>query len=342
MSLVSGARARTLVKLVVVIGTLSGCKGGEDSATGGSPAFGSPSPVSPAPGAEVNEVQPTLVVNNVAASGGGTPTYSFQVAADSTFGTVQAADDGIPQGSGGRTSWQVATALGSGRHYWRARARVGSTDGPFSAAAEFTVRAAFISNNPGADRLVVFDPLTSNFTVGARQGGEFTSRGWRVNSPADSIVYDLSTIGGGFIEVDVTNVSDRNATPDPRMFFIMWDPSRGDFSRNPYRVNLQKLDPRSGASRPFRLRWTANGELVEDANSFNDWTPASTYTLRMFWEPEGPIYVAKVQRDGLATLAVEFRRAYNPARHRIELGGAPTGESLEGAVYSNVRIGSGQ
>jgi hypothetical protein len=316
---------------------LSGCS--EESPAGPSVTISAPVAVSPAAGASLSTAQPVLTVSNVTVSDGSTPTYTFQVATDSNFASIAASAEGISQGAGGQTSWQVSTPLGNTRYYWRVRARAGTTDGPFSAAAEFSVETAFFSAQPRAG-LLVFDPLTNGSSVGTQSGGEFTSRGWRVIARSNYIAYVVPTLSSGFFEVDITNLTTRNISPDGRMVFIMWDPSLGDFTENRFRVSVQKLDRRSSINvRYIRLRWISQGRVFEDFNSFIGWEPEVVYNWRMEWGPDGGVHAARVFLNGQQIMSVQYGREYNPQVHRIELGAAPRAETLEEAIYSNVRIG---
>jgi len=337
MILSKTVRLAALGAALTGIWVFAGCS--EESPAGPSVTISAPAAVSPAAGSQLSDAQPVLTVSNVSVSGGSTPSYSFQVATDSNFSTLVASAEGVGQGTGGQTSWQVSSPLGNARHYWRARARAGTTDGPFSASADFTVETAFFSREARAG-LLVYDPLTNGSTVGVQSGGEFTPRGWRVIARSNYIAYDVPTLSNGFLEVDITNLDLRNIAPDGRMVFIMWDPSAGSFTDNRYRVSVQKLDRRSSATtRYVRLRWISQGRQFDDGNSFLGWEPSQVYTWRMEWGPEGGVHAARVLLNGEQIMGVQYGREYNPQVHRIELGAAPRAESLEEAVYSNVRIG---
>ncbi|MGH9332131.1 MAG: hypothetical protein ACRD21_00075, partial [Vicinamibacteria bacterium] len=121
--------------LLGLIVTSCGDDGPSGSAGGPSVTVGAPGIVSPGDGTEVLG-QVTLTVSNATVSGGSTPArYSFQVSTDSAFTDIAAQASDIPEGSGGQTSWTVGSALANGEFFWRARATVGTTDGPCSTAA---------------------------------------------------------------------------------------------------------------------------------------------------------------------------------------------------------------
>jgi hypothetical protein len=318
---------------------LLGCGGGSDSPTGPSVTVGAPAVISPTGGTAVAEVQPTLTVGNASVSDGGTPTYAFQVATDSTFGNIVAQASGVGQGGDGQTSWQVSPPLGAGQHYWRARASVSGTSGPYSASTEFTVATAFKSNTL-REGVIVFDPLTTGSTVGTVGGGEFTEEGWKVIASSNYLLYDLPTIEHGAVEFDVTGLDIRNPTRDARHLFIMWDPSiSSDFTRNRFRVSLQKLDGRASINdRWLRLRHISQGRQIDKGSTYRGWIPTKVHHIRFEWGREGEVLVARLFIDDDEKMFFQYRRAYIPGVHRVELGAGLRAESPENAVYSNVRI----
>ncbi len=328
------------LSVVLSIAALSGCGGGSDSPTGPSTTISAPTPVSPTSGTTVAENQPTLTVNNVSVSDGSAPTYTFQVATDSGFGNIVAQVSGVGQGEG-QTSWTVSTPLGTGQHFWRARASASSTDGPFSSTIDFQVATAFLSTEP-REGVVLFDPLTNGSSVGDVSGGVFTEQGWLVQASSNFIVYDLPTVENGSLEFDVTGLDIRNPTRDPRHLFIMWDPSiSSDFTRNRYRVSLQKLDGRSSINDRFlRLRFISQGRQIDDFSTFRGWIPDRTHHILFEWGREGDVMVARLFVNDDEKMFFEYRRAYNPAQHRIELGAAVRAETPENAIYSNVVVTS--
>ena len=330
-----------LTALALTAGLLSGC-GSNDSPAGPSVTLSSPGIVSPQGGSEVNDERPTLVITNVTVSDASTPSYTFQVARDSGFTNIVAEDSGVTQDPSGQTSWEVDTALGNGEHFWRARARTGGTDGPFSSSANFEVLTAFKSDEP-RDGILVFDPLTNGSTVGTRRGGVFTDEGWMINARSNHIIYNMDTIESGFLEVDIKGLDTGNIGQGARHLFIMWDPSAGsDFTTNPYRASVQKQDRSSTDTlRYLRVRWISDGKQVDAYSAFLGWRPERAHHFRWQWGPEGPerrLYV-RLFIDGEQRIFFEYRQPYQPVLHRIELGAGVRFETPEGATYSNVVIG---
>ncbi len=106
-----------------------------------------PTPSSPANGATVTSVQPTLTVTNSTDADGTTPTYHFQVSATSSFTTIAVENLSVAQGSGS-TSWLVSSALGNlTTYYWRVRAYDGVAYSSWSSSRSFYVNQP-VANNP--------------------------------------------------------------------------------------------------------------------------------------------------------------------------------------------------
>jgi hypothetical protein len=327
-------------KLLVFLATLafaavlaSSC--GDDSPSTPTTITAAPAIVSPTAGATVDSRNPTLTVANVS-GGSGTPTYHFQVASDSAFASIVVEARGIAQGAS-QTSWQVTTALENASYFWRARAETGSTSGPFAQPAEFRVNAAGFGSETPVNGLLVYDPLTNGMTVGVRGGGEFTPEGWKVTSRSDFIRYGVPTLEAGFVEWDNSNMED--VVPDKQwMLFGMWDPTRGSYRENPYRVNLQKLD--AGHNSPyFRVRWISDREQYDFGNDFEEWNLFKTYTIRVEWGPGIGSQIVRVYMDGVEQFSQTYTNIYRPATHWIELGIQERKESIVGIVYSNLKIG---
>lgn len=320
---------------------LGGCgDDGGPSPTGASVTIGAPALVEPANGSTVRG-QVTLTVSNVTVSGGGAPTYGFQVATDEGFGSIAAQTSGVPQGTDGRTSWTVDGELESGELFWRARASAGGSTGPFSAVGRFEFRSG-VETRGKTDRVLLFDPLTNGTSAGDVGGGELTDEGWKVIASSNFLVYDMDTIETGFLEFDVKGLDIRNPTRDPRHLFFMWDPSLGsDMTSNRFRVSLQKLDGRSSINdRWTRLRFISQGRQLDFGSTFRGWIPERTYRIRLEWGREGEVNACRLFIDDRQIFFFHYPRPYVPAIHRIELGAAGRAETPEGAIYANVAIGT--
>ena len=326
--------------LILCLAFYGACSSEEPGSSSSSPTITAPTPQSPAVGATVSSTSPTLTVTN--ASGASGLRYRFEVASDASFGNIIASGDDLPEGGTGSTSWQVSPNLGIGQtYYWRARASVGGTQGPFSPAANFEVQGGFASSTP-VGSVFVSDPLTNGVSVGEVGGGEFQTEGWMATDALSYIRYDIPTTPNGFVEFQVSNLMDLNPHSAKRNLLIMWDPTRGDYTENPFRVHIAKYDTRLVNRWHMRLRFISNGQETNTGINLFDWDPSRTYTFRLEWGAFPEIVSsqrARVLLDGAVIMTRNYDPLYRPAQHVVELGMAPRAESLEQAIYSNVTIG---
>ena len=319
---------------------------GSESPTSGS--LSAPIPQSPATGATVSGNDVTLTVAN-ASGGTGDPTYRFEVASDSAFTSQLAAEEGIGQGSGS-TSWRVPVPLrggpvdetGMATYYWRARASATGETSSWSQTANLRVQEGLFLPSPSPSGLIVADPLTNGTSVGEGEGGEWRPQGWMATNAATYIRYEIPTLRSGYVQFDVTNLREPNPHSDKRMLLIMWDPTKGDYTRNPFRVHIQKMDDQTVTYDHLRLRWISRGQERNIGHSFTDWDPQQTYRFRLEWGdfPGIDTQWVRVLMDGDEIMTRNYDFPYAPATHWVELGGAPRNETLEQAIFSNVLIGT--
>lgn len=319
------------------------------SGSGGSSSAHSPAPspttgvtapeiASPPPGSEVSDAQPTLTVHNSTTGDPTTPKYQFELATDPNFSQVVGGAEDLPQGQGGTTAWQVEAPLTPGLYYWRAQARAGLIRSPYSSIADFEVVAP-PEPTPAGGGVLVFDPLAGGMSLGEVHGGTFVEDGWRVQSKSDFIRYEVPSIENGYVAWENRGLQPANPSADQFMLFGMWDPSRGDYRANPFRVHVQKLD--TNHNPPYvRLRWIANGEQHDRGFDFLNWDPSTVYRWQLDWSPQQTGHVVRVFLNGQLIIEQPFQRPYQPAVHWIELGIAERQESIVGTVYSNVEIGA--
>lgn len=304
------------------------------SGTGSSVTITAPGAVSPNAPSPISDSQPTLTVTNASVSNGSIPTYSFQVASDQGFASIVAQTTGIAQGSG-QTSWQVSQPLGDGAYFWRARAEVPGTVGPYSSVAQFAVLRT--TAGPG-ETTVVFDSLTGGSSLATeRSGGTFTADGWRVNSNDDFLRYEIPTVQNGYVQWQNVSLTPEGANVSSQMLFGMWDPTAGSYRQNAFRVHLQKLWGPTHNPPYIRLRWISQGRLEDAGYNFTDWNPATAYTWRIDWGRNGET-VAIVLLDGEEIMEVNYSRPYQPDTQWIELGVDERDESVIGAVYRNFLV----
>jgi hypothetical protein len=319
---------------------LGSCGSEGPTSSESSTAITAPTVREPATGTQVTSTSPTLTVGN--ATGALALRYRFEVGSDASFGTIVAVGDDVAEGGTGTTSWTVSPALDPGVTYqWRARASSNGTLGPYSSVASFEVAGGFHSNIP-VGGVYISDPLTNGTSVGEVYSGTFNARGWMATDAAAYIRYEIPSTPNGFVEFQVTNLRNPNPRSDKRALLIMWDPSKGDFTDNPFRVNISKYDTELVTFGHLRLRWISQGEERNTWTDFYDWHPEHIYTFRMEWGAFPQVTTTQRVRlllDGSEILVRNYDKIYRPTTHWVELGMAPREESLEQAIYSNVTIG---
>jgi len=292
-------------------------------------------------GEAVQDLQPELVIGN-ATGGAGTRTYRFDLALDSAFQQIAFTESGVSEGLEGITRWRVTEPLEADtKYYWRVAAVTSAGAGPYSATSEFRVREPFSADRPTGS-LVVFDPLTNGFSAGEVMGGSFVEGGWQPQISSDCLRYQVPTLSEGRIEFVTTNLSTPNPVEGKRILISMWDPTKGEYRDNPFRVHLQKLDRSTAAFDDVRLRWISRGEEYNTGISFYDFEPQIVYEWRLEWGtfPGIGTQHVKVFLEGIEILNRNYGPVYHPKTHWIELGQCERQETLEMAIYSNIRIGA--
>jgi hypothetical protein len=308
------------------------------ASTSADPSLGAPTPQLPENGEAVSDLQPVLQIGN-ASGGAGTRTYSFELALDSAFQQLALAESGVTEGLGGITKWQATEPLEpETKYYWRSRAVTSAGSGPYSTTSEFRVREAYINRDGG--ETIVFDPLNGGSSAGEVMGGIFVDGGWQPQSNADCLRYQVPTLSEGRIEFIVTNISTPNPVPGKRMLLSMWDPTKGDYTENPFRMHLQKLDKSTANFDDVRLRWISRGQEHNTGISFFDFEATEIYDWRIEWGTFPGIRAqhVKVFLQGIEILNRNYDPVYHPKTHWIELGNCQREETLEQAIFSNVRI----
>jgi hypothetical protein len=161
------------------------------------PTLSSPEDDSVAP------VHPVLTVNNVATTPDAVRTYDFQVA-ESESGLTGPADalfttaTGVPEGSNGRTSFQVARDLRPGRRYfWRARAVQSGTDGAWSGTFRFRTEPTL--NTPP-----VIHSITATPRAEAREDVPLSAVVQDQETNPATLIYEWTATGGTFAGAGAT------------------------------------------------------------------------------------------------------------------------------------------
>jgi len=185
----------------------------------------------------------------------------------------------------------------------------------------------------------VFDPLTNGSSVGEVSGGIFTPAGWQVTGRANFIRYRVRPMASGYVEWVNLNLTPFNPQRDLFTIMGMWDPSRGDYRENPFRVHVRKLDTQGHNSPYVRLRWIADGDQHDVGWDFLDWDPRHPYQWRLEWGASGGGNVARVFLDGRQIISTRYGPHYHPNEHWIEMGIEERAETIVGLVFRNVVIG---
>lgn len=177
--------------------------------------------------------------------------------------------------------------------------------------------------------------------MGELGGGRFLSSGWQVTARGDFIRYRVPTIESGFVEWENRGLAALNPAPDLFSIFGMWDPTRGAYRENPFRVHVRKLDTQGHNPPWVRLRFISNGDQRDVGWDFLAWDPNRFYRWRVEWgpSPSGDGNEARVLVDGQVVIRTGYGPRYRPTEHWVELGVEERAESIIGLVYRNVRIG---
>jgi len=341
----------------------AGCGGGSKPAAPAAPTpvaanLSAPALDSPAAGVQTDTLRPTLTVQNVTSDQpSGARTYEFQIS-DTTSFTAAATSSiagfaatvgktGVPEGSGGKTSFTVETDLQpTTRFYWRARAIQGSATGPWSDTFQFKSR--LVGFNRAGE---LYDPLIHGETVGS--GTFIPGEGLRLNDGQSFVKYLLPmTITSGEFSMDVKGLRP-NGPGDKTKVFGMQE-GQGDYIINPYRVDIQYRG--ATGSPPNAITFRALYGSADDLDvryepstatrfaSVFALNPNVIYHWKATWGSEFRVVVREGGTNGVVFYNVGVaspKGTYRPSPH-YAYAGAPTGRSgaeaasIPGATYSNV------
>ena len=325
-----------------------------------SPVLTAPRADSPAENDQLQTLRPTLRVLNATADQAGSRSYEFQVSDDPDFAPASAssigryyrlvvAQAGLPEGPDGKTQFEIPGDLQpTTRFYWRARARQGTVDGPWSAAATFRTRIEGY-NRAGE----MYDPLTSGTTVGQVVNSVTLTpgRGATINANDAHIRYQLvQTVTAGELSMEVDGIQN-NSPGDKTKIMAMYD-GDGDITTSDYRMTVEKRDFGLIAWRFIAGETDGDAQIETDraereglAINFN---PAATYLWRSTWGNnffrveifDGPTTANRIYELGKAHAGT-----YDPTPHVAFIGspigrGGPGDASVVGATWRNVYLGS--
>jgi hypothetical protein len=323
------------------------------------PVLTAPRADGPSENEQLQTLRPTLVVVNATADQAGSRTYEFQVSDDPDFAPASAshlarhyrlvaAQANLPEGSEGKTQFVVPGDLQpTTRFFWRARARQGTVDGPWSATATFRTRIMGY-NRPGE----LYDPLTDGTTVGQVVNSVTLTpgRGATINSNESHIRYVLPQIvtGGEFsMEVDGIN----NFTPgDKTKIMSMYD-GNGDITTSDYRMTVEKRDAGIIAWRFIAGEADNHHSQIETIGAERvsvNFNPAQTYLWRSTWGGgffRVEIFNGSTTADRIYEFGKGYAGTYDPTPHVAFVGspigrGGPSDASVVGATWRNVYLGA--
>lgn len=323
------------------------------------PVLTAPKPDAPADNDQLQTLRPSLRILNATADQTGTRTYEFQISDDPDFAPASAAglassykvvftQNNVAEGGDGKTTFDVpADLLPTTRFYWRARARQGTTDGPFSATASFRTKIQGF-NRPGE----LYDPLTNASTVGAPVGNvTFTAgRGVTINSNDSHVRYQLAqTLTGGEFSFEADGIQN-NSPGDKTKMMSMYD-GNGDITTSDFRCTIEKRDGGVVAWR-FIAGEAESDAQIETQGSERvalNFDPAQTYVWKLTWGNHN--FQLEIFRGPLGSgnreyiFGKPYAGTYDPTPHVAYLGspigrGGPNDASVVGATWRNVYIGS--
>jgi hypothetical protein len=324
------------------------------------PVLTKPTADGPAENEQLQTLRPTVRILNATADQSGTRTYEFQISDDPDFQPaspsdlagpfkVIAAQAGIAEGGDGKTSFEVQGDLQPAtRFYWRARARQGTTDGPWSDAATFrTLIRGY--NRPGE----LYDPLTNASTVGNPEGSVtfVPGRGVVLNNNEARVRYILpQTITAGSFSLEADGI--QNFSPGDKTKMLSMYNGGGDITTSDWRATVEKRDDGRVAWRfiagetdsDHQIETTGNNERIR--LNFN---PGTTYFWRATWG--GNFFNVHIKSGGengvqIYDFGKHYAGTYAPAPHHAFLGspigrGGPNDASVVGVYFRNVFIGGG-
>ena len=310
------------------------------------------------PNDQLQTLRPTLRVLNATADQAGSRSYEFQVSDDPDFAPASAssvgryyrlvsAQNNIPEGGDGKTQFEVGADLQpTTRFYWRARARQGTVDGPWSAAATFRTKIDGY-NRPGE----LYDPLTNGQSVGSLVNNVTLTpgRGATINTNESHIRYQLvQTVTAGELSMEVEGIQN-NSPGDKTKIMAMYD-GNGDITTSDYRATIEKRDGGVVAWRFIagEAESDAQIETVGQERVAINFNPGQTYLWKTSWGNHFfrlEIFYGSTTADRIYEFGKPYEGTYDPTPH-VAYVGSPIGRagaddaSVVGATWRNVYLGS--
>ena len=360
-------RTLCLVAVAAVAALFAAC-GGKQSPSSPTPTTAhltAPTPDSPANDEQLDNLRPTLTVKNgTSDQPNGARMYEFQISDNNAFTASSTASastlagfavvvgkTGVPEGTGGKTSFQPDADLQpTTRFYWRARLVQGSAQSDWSPAASFKTK--LVGYNKAGE---LYDPLIFSETIGDRIGSTdfIPGKGIRLNNNTSYIRYLLpQAITNGEFSMEVEGLR-ANAPGDKSKVFGMQQ-GQDDFITNMYRVDIQYRGSSGFPPNAITFRALYGNDVCckyepptdVRLNSVKILDPGITYFWRATWGPEFRLFVREGTADGTGATIYNYavsspKGIYAPNPHYAYLG-APTGRSgaesasIPGTIYRNV------
>lgn len=306
------------------------------SGTGTTLKAGTPNAVSPTGGVQVGT--PVLVASTTTATYENVPlSYHFQVRSGSTV----IADGTVGPVSGSQVSY-TPTGLAANTNYtWRVQATYGGNGGAWSSDASFKTIGKFNDGNQ------ILDPMTDGTTVGIQHGGQFVpGQGWQSTSLSDSIDYPINTCASCTFEFDVQGFGEQEGAPyglDVKWVSMGDGSTFGDFGAfrdSPWKMTMEE---RGDNPTGVKIVWRNGGNDSPDpdhtfkASTGIAWSSSHQppYHFVLAWTPGG----FSITVDGQLIDSAPFNSGpYTPPNMTLELGCRPRGETMIGAIWSNVKL----
>lgn len=321
------------------------------------PVLTAPRADGPAENEQLQTLRPTLRILNATADLTGPRTYEFQVSDDPEFQPATSAGSyrlvsaqaGIAEGGDGKTTFDVPGDLQpTTRFYWRARARQGTTDGPWSERATFRTRIQGF-NRPGE----LYDPLTNASTVGAPVGNlSFQpGRGVVLNDNFAHIRYHLvQTITNGEFSLEADSIG-RSSVGGKTKVMSMYT-GAGDITTSDYRMTVEKRDDGRVAWRFIAGETDNHATQIETVGNAErvilPFNTGQTYFWKATWgNNRFNVHIREGGEGGhvIYDFGKPYAGTYDPSPH-VAYVGAPLGRggaddaSLVGAYFRSVYIGN--
>lgn len=300
----------------------------------------------PVPQSPINDQKLSTTDRPTLTASASTATYGSGVALQYRFEIRNDAGALVDSALINSTSWQVAKDLDfEKRHTWRVRAEYQGDVGAWSTTASFvTAEGAFIRGSQ------VVDSLTMGKTVGQQRGGHFVpGQGWQADTYGDGIDYDITTCSACRVEFDVTNFGKGLGNPADLKWLTMGDAATfGDFNafrNHPWKMHLEQRGDGDGTG--MKLIWRNGGagggepgDHTAKVDPAVNWKGSDVYHFVFEWNASG--FTISIGVNG-GTPERWFQDGfggypYAPPNHRISLGCYPRNETMQGAIWRNVKV----